>query len=128
MTSSPPSSYTHNHLKSSFRYFCRKIRTISFTTSIISQMGFLLNKQFLTITVLICAILSVSFCQQISATRLLLLDGEQWLQKNPILQSLQRGPVPPVGRGNPCTFIPGRSRGRCTLTEMNFAAASSISS
>ncbi|KAK3200700.1 hypothetical protein Dsin_024115 [Dipteronia sinensis] len=37
-----------------------------------------------------------------------------------ILQSLQKGPVPPVG-ANPCTHIPNRGTGRCTLTQKNFA-------
>ncbi|KAK7269172.1 hypothetical protein RIF29_21888 [Crotalaria pallida] len=55
---------------------------------------------------------------QICASRLLV--EEQWLHKNLIIQSLQRGPV----RGsqkNPCSTVPGRSHGRCTLTQMNFA-------
>lgn len=57
--------------------------------------------------------------QQIWASRP--LEEEQWLHKNNlVIQSLQRGTV----RGsqkNPCSTVPGRSRGRCTLTEMNFA-------
>ncbi|XVE89946.1 hypothetical protein DITRI_Ditri20bG0037000 [Diplodiscus trichospermus] len=42
-----------------------------------------------------------------------------------IVQSLQKGPVPPSGR-NPCTNIPGRSRGRCTLTEMNVVGGGGV--
>lgn len=39
-----------------------------------------------------------------------------------IKQSLQRGPVPPIG-GSPCTYIPGGGGGHCpSLTgSMNFA-------
>ncbi|CAK9172424.1 unnamed protein product [Ilex paraguariensis] len=53
------------------------------------------------------------------------LDGEEWLQKNIMIQSLPRGSVPSSG-SNPCTYIPGKSRGRCTLAEneMNFAGHS----
>ncbi|OMO96234.1 hypothetical protein COLO4_15407 [Corchorus olitorius] len=64
-------------------------------------------------------LLLISFDQHVLATRP--LDEEvqvPTLDKNLILQSLQRGPVPPSG-GNPCTNTPGRSRGRCMLTEMN---------
>ncbi|XP_038999183.1 protein ACCELERATED CELL DEATH 6-like [Hibiscus syriacus] len=45
-------------------------------------------------------------------------DDVHSFNENLIVQSLQRGPVPPSA-GNRCTNIPGRSRGRCTLTEMN---------
>ena len=54
---------------------------------------------------------------------------EKWMkeEKNdhsvfvlPIIQVLQRAPVPPSGR-NPCTGIPGQSNGRCTLQTMNVA-------
>ncbi|KAL4302894.1 hypothetical protein GQ457_10G013940 [Hibiscus cannabinus] len=44
--------------------------------------------------------------------------------KNLIIQSLPRGPVPPSA-GNPCTNIPGRGHGRCTLTEMDVAGGRS---
>ncbi|KAJ0078947.1 hypothetical protein Patl1_23225 [Pistacia atlantica] len=50
------------------------------------------------------------------------LEGEQWRKKSLIVQSLQKGPVAPIGR-NPCTYIPGRDNGHCRLSEMNFAAA-----
>ncbi|XVE89945.1 hypothetical protein DITRI_Ditri20bG0036900 [Diplodiscus trichospermus] len=42
-----------------------------------------------------------------------------------IVQSLQKGPVPPSGR-NPCTNIPGRNQGRCTLAEMNVAGGGGV--
>ncbi|KAK8564935.1 hypothetical protein V6N13_020065 [Hibiscus sabdariffa] len=41
-----------------------------------------------------------------------------------IIQSLPRGPVPPSA-GNPCTNIPRRGHGRCTLTEMDVAGGGS---
>ncbi|KAK4759919.1 hypothetical protein SAY87_023050 [Trapa incisa] len=43
-----------------------------------------------------------------------------------IFESLRRGPVPP-SRSSPCTYIPGgKGRGRCVLSEMNYAGSSSI--
>ena len=51
------------------------------------------------------------------------LEGKQWLKKDTtvtIFQSLQRGPVKPSQR-NPCSTVPGRSKGHCTLSEMNVA-------
>lgn len=50
------------------------------------------------------------------------LEGDQqWLQqKNLLIQSLQRGPVK-SSKKNPCSTVPGRSRGHCTLSEMNVA-------
>ncbi|KAG5044401.1 hypothetical protein AAZX31_03G228100 [Glycine max] len=48
------------------------------------------------------------------------LEGEQWLHNNLVLHSLQRGPVRSSQR-NPCSTVPGRSRGRCTLGEINVA-------
>ncbi|KAE8710577.1 Phosphoribosylaminoimidazole carboxylase atpase-subunit isoform 1 [Hibiscus syriacus] len=71
-----------------------------------------------TFTFISAIVLLLSF-QHVLATRP--LDEEDDVpsfDKNLIVQSLQRGPVPPSA-GNPCTNIPGRSRGRCTLTEMN---------
>ncbi|KAJ4842216.1 hypothetical protein Tsubulata_005871 [Turnera subulata] len=49
-----------------------------------------------------------------------LLEGDLLLPKSLVIQSLQRGPVPPSG-ASPCTHTPGRGRGRCTLTQMNVA-------
>lgn len=49
------------------------------------------------------------------------LEGEKWLVKKKnilLLQSLQRGPVKPSQR-NPCSTVPGRSKGRCTLAEIH---------
>lgn len=50
------------------------------------------------------------------------LEGEEWLQKKNVLifQSLQRGPVK-GSQKNPCSTVPGRSRGRCTLAEIHVA-------
>ncbi|TKY61363.1 hypothetical protein E2542_SST11214 [Spatholobus suberectus] len=56
--------------------------------------------------------------QKIRAART--LEGEQWLHKNLVLHSLQRGPVQPSQR-NPCSTVPGRSRGHCTLGAINVA-------
>ncbi|CAL0321026.1 unnamed protein product [Lupinus luteus] len=70
------------------------------------------TKMFVFTTILLLGL------HQICASRP--LEEEQWLHKNLIIQSLQRGTV----RGsqkNPCSTVPGRSRGRCILTQMNFA-------
>ena len=48
----------------------------------------------------------------VSAARV--LTGERW---RPVSDRMLRGPVPPSGR-NPCSFIPGLGRGRCTLSEV----------
>ncbi|KAK4431164.1 hypothetical protein Salat_0878500 [Sesamum alatum] len=66
-----------------------------------------------TVVSFIFLIILQSSCRGTAATRP--LEGEQWLNKNLVIQSLPRGPVPPSG-GSPCTYIPGgRSRGRCAL-------------
>ncbi|OIW07159.1 hypothetical protein TanjilG_10132 [Lupinus angustifolius] len=70
------------------------------------------TKMFVFTTILLLGL------HQIYASRP--LEEEQWLHKNLIIQSLQRGTV----RGsqkNPCSTVPGRSRGRCILTQKNFA-------
>ncbi|XWS64727.1 hypothetical protein CRYUN_Cryun05aG0028700 [Craigia yunnanensis] len=54
----------------------------------------------------------------VMATRPLDEDQVPSFNENLIVQSLQKGPVPPSA-GNPCTNIPERNRGRCMLTEMN---------
>ncbi|KAE8728496.1 Phosphoribosylaminoimidazole carboxylase atpase-subunit isoform 1 [Hibiscus syriacus] len=70
------------------------------------------------VTFISAIVLLLSF-QHVLATRPLdEEDDVHSFNENLIVQSLQRGPVPP-STGNPCTNIPGRSRGRCTLTEMN---------
>ncbi|KAG4167022.1 hypothetical protein ERO13_A13G169025v2 [Gossypium hirsutum] len=68
-----------------------------------------------TVTFISAIVLLLTF-QHVLATRP--LDEVPSFNHNLILQSLPRGPVPPSA-GNPCTNIPGRSRGRCMLTEMN---------
>ncbi|KAF5730021.1 hypothetical protein HS088_TW20G00391 [Tripterygium wilfordii] len=65
--------------------------------------------------VIIIIIHSMSCLQETMGIRT--LEGDQWLVLG---QSLQRGQVPPSG-GNPCTYIPKRGKGRCTLSEMNIA-------
>ncbi|XVF06358.1 hypothetical protein REPUB_Repub06bG0041200 [Reevesia pubescens] len=66
----------------------------------------------------IIILLPISF-QHVLATRPLYEDQVPSFNHNLILlPSLQKGPVPPSA-GNPCTNIPGRNHGRCTLTEMN---------
>jgi len=59
--------------------------------------------------------------QQIRA-RPLLIEKQFFLllQKNVAIQSLQRGPVQ-SSQTNPCSTVPGRSRGRCTLADVNVA-------
>lgn len=47
------------------------------------------------------------------------LEGEAWLQKRVVVQSLRRGPVQGP-HGNPCNTIPGQSHGRCT-SQINVA-------
>ncbi|XP_021888699.1 uncharacterized protein LOC110807772 [Carica papaya] len=78
------------------------------------------SESFTTMAKWAIAVLLVSCFLEQKTAAVRLLDEEQWLAKNLIVQSLQRGPVPPSG-GNPCTFIPGRNRGRCTLSEMDVA-------
>ncbi|GAV66766.1 hypothetical protein CFOL_v3_10276 [Cephalotus follicularis] len=69
-------------------------------------------------TSIILPMVTIVLCfQQILAMRP--LEGEQWLEKRIVVQSLQRGPVTPSGP-NPCTYIPGRGTGRCTF-EMDAA-------
>lgn len=68
-----------------------------------------------TVTFISAIVLLLTF-QHVLATRP--LDEVPSFNHNLILQSLPRGPVPPSA-GNPCTNIPGRSQGRCMLTEMN---------
>ncbi|MBA0728358.1 hypothetical protein Golax_001262 [Gossypium laxum] len=68
-----------------------------------------------TVTFISAIVLLLTF-QHVLATRP--LDEVPSFNHNLILQSLPRGPVPP-STGNPCTNIPGRSHGRCMLTEMD---------
>nr|KYP74488.1 hypothetical protein KK1_007171 [Cajanus cajan] len=49
------------------------------------------------------------------------LKEGQFLQQRLIIQSLQRGPVQRSQR-NPCSTVPGRSRGRCTLAQNHVVA------
>ncbi|KAK7277809.1 hypothetical protein RJT34_22826 [Clitoria ternatea] len=65
------------------------------------------------------AIMVLSGMQQIWAIRP--LKEDQLWQRNIVIQSLQRGPVQGSQR-NPCSTVPGRSRGRCTLAETNVDA------
>ncbi|TKY52111.1 26S protease regulatory subunit 10B [Spatholobus suberectus] len=48
------------------------------------------------------------------------LKEDQLLQKGLVIQLLPRGPVQ-GSRRNPCSTVPGRSHGRCTLAEINVA-------
>ncbi|KAG4135718.1 hypothetical protein ERO13_D08G233850v2 [Gossypium hirsutum] len=77
------------------------------------------------VTVIFAILLMLSF-HHVLAIRT--LEEEQAkifiFNKNLTIQLLPRGPVPPSA-GNPCTNIPGRSHGRCTLTEMNVAGGGS---
>ncbi|XWS57724.1 hypothetical protein CRYUN_Cryun09bG0197900 [Craigia yunnanensis] len=74
-----------------------------------------------TVTFIFGILLLLSF-QHVLAMATRPLDEHQvpsFNQNLIIVQSLQKGPVPPSA-GNPCTNIPGRSHGRCTLAQMNF--------
>ncbi|KGN60782.1 hypothetical protein Csa_019261 [Cucumis sativus] len=51
------------------------------------------------------------------------LNGERWLPGSMVPFAMLRGPVPSSSR-NPCSFIPGFSRGRCTLSEVDEGDAS----
>jgi hypothetical protein len=80
-------------------------------------MGFHKNNYFTIM--LIFNILCVLGFHEVLAMRP--INGEPWLNKILAMQSLQKGtPTPPSGP-NPCTNIPGSSRGRCTLSEINVA-------
>ncbi|CAL0314872.1 unnamed protein product [Lupinus luteus] len=49
------------------------------------------------------------------------LEGEKWLWKGKnyvVFHSLQRGPVNDSQK-NPCSAVPGRSKGHCTSSDMN---------
>ncbi|GMI79178.1 hypothetical protein HRI_001587100 [Hibiscus trionum] len=72
------------------------------------------------VTFIFCILL---FHQHVSAARPLHVHAA--FNENLIIQALPRGPVPPSA-GNPCTNIPGRSRGRCTLAEMNAVGGGSV--
>lgn len=79
-------------------------------------MGFHKNNYFTTMLIFIMFFV-LGFHEALAMRP---LDGEPWLNKNLAMQTLQRGPVTPSGP-NPCTYIPGRSHGRCTLSEMDVA-------
>ena len=50
------------------------------------------------------------------------MTGERWLPAPRVPMAMLRGAVPSSSR-NPCSFIPGFSRGRCTLSEADDGAA-----
>lgn len=58
--------------------------------------------------------------QQIRARPLLIEKPLLLLQKIVAIQSLQRGPVQ-GSQTNPCSTVPGRSRGRCALADVNLS-------
>ncbi|CAM8936247.1 unnamed protein product [Rhodiola kirilowii] len=65
------------------------------------------------ITMLMSLLLSNS-----RAMRPLQGNEESFMLARTLHQSLQRGRVPP-SRSSPCTYIPGKSRGRCAQEEIN---------
>lgn len=68
----------------------------------------------------VCAIvLSFGFRETLAMRPLEL--GEKLVKNTPSFQSLPKGGDKPPSP-NPCTFIPGRSHGRCTLSQMNNVA------
>ena len=78
-------------------------------------MGFYRNNSNSTTIMLILVLLfAVSDnIQQLVAMRPLI---EGYASAVMEIQSLQRGPVPPSG-SSPCTYIPERNHGRCTLAD-----------
>ena len=67
----------------------------------------------------VCTVLLVSGFSETLAMRP--LEGEKWLITSLSFQQLPKGQMKPPSP-NPCTNIPrSRSRGRCTLSEMNVA-------
>lgn len=72
----------------------------------------------------VCAIILVNGFRETLAMRPLVDDqGEKWsIIKSLSFQSLQRGSQRPSSP-NPCTFVPGSNRGRCTLADVDFPAA-----
>ncbi|CAK9143558.1 unnamed protein product [Ilex paraguariensis] len=60
--------------------------------------------------------------QQCKASRMLDGEEQEWVKKGDtdVLQSLQRGPVPPSGPSG-CTNIPGSGGPNCPIKQMNFA-------
>ncbi|KAK7337925.1 hypothetical protein VNO77_18517 [Canavalia gladiata] len=66
----------------------------------------------------ITTIIVVLCLEKIKAGRT--LEEEQWLHKNLLIHTLQRGPVKPSQK-NPCSTVPGRNKGHCTLGEINVA-------
>ncbi|CAI0433970.1 unnamed protein product [Linum tenue] len=75
----------------------------------------------LTSVLLLVAIVLGLSCRHIATARPL-LETEQQQQRALIIQSLQRGPVPP-SKSSPCGHVPGRGSGRCPLNEMNVAGS-----
>ncbi|KAL6325845.1 hypothetical protein AAG906_030970 [Vitis piasezkii] len=78
-------------------------------------MGFHRNSSNSTTIMLILVLLFAvsNNIQQLVAMRPL-IEGYASAVKE--IQSLQRGPVPPSG-SSPCTYIPERNHGRCTLAD-----------
>ena len=69
------------------------------------------------ILVIVFGVSSNNYIQQVVGIRpLLIREGYASAAVLMEIQSLQRGPVPPSG-GSPCTYIPGRNKGRCTLAD-----------
>ncbi|KAM7463757.1 hypothetical protein LguiA_031878 [Lonicera macranthoides] len=76
-------------------------------------MGFSKNHKFFTLQLILIILCIWGFQESLGMRPL--EEEDLWLKS--VVQSLQRGPVPPSG-SNPCTYIPGfRRRGRCALAE-----------
>ncbi|KAL6325865.1 hypothetical protein AAG906_031118 [Vitis piasezkii] len=78
-------------------------------------MGFHRNSSNSTTIMLILVLLFAvsNNIQQLVAIRPFI---EEYASAVMEIQSLQRGPVPPSG-SSPCTYIPERNHGRCTLAD-----------
>ena len=104
-------------LSSNFKYRPHHLLQINnpFVSPLISEMGFHRNSSNSTTIMLILVLLFAvsNNIQQLVAIRPLI---EGYASAVMEIQSLQRGPVPPSG-SSPCTYIPERNHGRCTLAD-----------
>ncbi|KAL9683407.1 hypothetical protein QQ045_015229 [Rhodiola kirilowii] len=66
----------------------------------------------------ITMLMSLLLSNNSRAMRPLQGNEESFMLARTLHQSLQRGRVPP-SRSSPCTYIPGKSRGRCAQEEIN---------
>ncbi|KAB2629886.1 hypothetical protein D8674_007405 [Pyrus ussuriensis x Pyrus communis] len=80
-------------------------------------MAYFLREKYQIAALVFTILLCVSGLHEVLAMRP--LDGDHWMENDSLHVQSLRGKVPPT-EGNPCTHIPGRGSGRCTL-EMDVA-------